>query len=40
MTPSQAVEKGADFIVIGRPVTQASSPSEVFAKIVDELEKS
>jgi orotidine-5'-phosphate decarboxylase len=40
MTPSQAVEKGADFIVIGRPVTQASSPSKAFAKIVNELEKS
>ncbi len=40
MTPSQAVHKGADFIVIGRPVTQAPSPSEAFAKIIDELEKS
>jgi orotidine-5'-phosphate decarboxylase len=39
MTPAQAVHKGADFIVIGRPVTQASSPSEAFARIVDELEK-
>lgn len=39
MTPSQAIEKGANFIVIGRPVTQASSPSEAFARIVDELEK-
>jgi len=39
MTPSQAVHKGADFIVIGRPVTQASSPSEAFARIIDELEK-
>lgn len=40
MTPSQAVQKGADFIVIGRPVTQAQSPSEAFARIIDELEKS
>lgn len=39
MTPSQAVHKGADFIVIGRPVTQAPSPSEAFAKIINELEK-
>lgn len=40
MTPSQAVQKGADYIVIGRPVTKASSPSEAFVKIIDELEKS
>jgi len=39
MTPSQALRKGADFIVIGRPVTQAPSPPEALASIIDELEK-
>lgn len=37
MTPAMAVAKGTDFLVIGRPITQASSPAEAFAKIVREL---
>jgi orotidine-5'-phosphate decarboxylase len=38
MTPALAVEKGADYLVIGRPITQASSPREAFEKITEELE--
>ena len=37
MTPAEAVAKGSDYLVVGRPVTQASSPQEAFQKIVDEL---
>lgn len=38
MTPSSAVAKGSDYLVIGRPITQAASPAEAFAAIVRELE--
>jgi orotidine-5'-phosphate decarboxylase len=37
MTPALAVEKGSDYLVVGRPITQAASPREAFQKIVDEL---
>jgi orotidine-5'-phosphate decarboxylase len=37
MTPAEAVEKGADYMVIGRPITGASSPQEAFLKILEEL---
>ena len=37
LTPAQAVQKGADYLVIGRPITQASSPHDAFLKIVDEI---
>lgn len=37
MTPSQAVEKGADYLVIGRPIIAASSPQAAFEKIRQEL---
>jgi orotidine-5'-phosphate decarboxylase len=37
MTPAEAVGKGSDYLVVGRPVTQAPSPREAFRKIVEEL---
>jgi orotidine-5'-phosphate decarboxylase len=37
MTPALAVEKGSDYLVVGRPITQAASPREAFDKIVAEL---
>ncbi len=37
MTPAEAVARGSDYLVVGRPVTQAASPREAFQKIVDEL---
>ncbi len=40
MTPAEAVAKGADYLVIGRPVTGAPSPRDAFALIVRELEQS
>ena len=38
MTPAEARLKGADYLVIGRPITQAVSPAEAFARVVEELE--
>ncbi|MFB2839132.1 orotidine-5'-phosphate decarboxylase [Floridanema evergladense] len=36
-TPSQAIQAGADYLVIGRPITAATNPQESWAKINDEL---
>ncbi len=33
MTPVDAITSGADYLVIGRPITQASNPSEVLNEI-------
>ncbi len=40
MTPAEAVLRGADYMVIGRPVTGAPSPRDAFALIVRELAQS
>jgi orotidine-5'-phosphate decarboxylase len=37
MTPAEAVGRGSDYLVVGRPVTRASSPREAFRKIVEEM---
>jgi orotidine-5'-phosphate decarboxylase len=37
MTPRQAIEAGADYIGIGRPITKHPNPREATAKILDEL---
>jgi orotidine-5'-phosphate decarboxylase len=37
MTPRDAVEQGADYLVIGRPITQASDPAVAARSIVEEL---
>ena len=37
MTPALAVAKGSDYLVIGRPITQAPSPAAAFEAIVAEL---
>lgn len=37
MTPKQALQQGADYLVIGRPITQAENPSQAWAKIVEEI---
>ena len=36
-TPAEAMADGADFLVVGRPVTQAANPTAALAGIVKEL---
>jgi orotidine-5'-phosphate decarboxylase len=40
MTPAEAVAKGADYLVIGRPVTGAPDPREAFLRVVEEIRQS
>ena len=37
MTPRDALQNGADYLVIGRPITGHRDPREALAKILDEL---
>lgn len=37
MTPKEAINKGADYLVIGRPITDAAQPGAAAKKIKDEL---
>ncbi|MBA0922653.1 MAG: orotidine-5'-phosphate decarboxylase [Nitrosospira sp.] len=39
-TPRQAIESGADYIVIGRPITQAADPLMVLWQVSDEIRRS
>jgi orotidine-5'-phosphate decarboxylase len=38
MTPAQAIRAGADYIVVGRPITSAQDPVESAAQILEEME--
>jgi orotidine-5'-phosphate decarboxylase len=38
MTPRQAIDAGADYLVIGRPITAHPNPCEAVAKILEEIE--
>jgi orotidine-5'-phosphate decarboxylase len=38
LTPRQAVDAGADYLVIGRPITAAEDPKIAVQRIVEELE--
>lgn len=37
MTPAQAKAAGVDYMVIGRPITQAADPIEALMQIEEEL---
>ncbi|WP_354634732.1 orotidine-5'-phosphate decarboxylase [Planktothricoides raciborskii] len=37
MTPADAIKSGADYLVIGRPITAAEDPVAAFARICEEL---
>lgn len=37
MTPGEAIRAGADYLVIGRPITKASDPVEATKRIIDEI---
>lgn len=39
MTPSRAIEAGVDYLVVGRPVLEASDPRAAADEIVTEIEK-
>lgn len=38
MTPAAAIKAGADYLVIGRPITASEDPVAAFARICEELE--
>jgi len=37
MTPREAIDAGADYIVVGRPITSAADPRSAAQKIVEEM---
>ncbi len=37
VTPGDAVRGGADYLVVGRPITQAADPADAAGRIVDEM---
>lgn len=37
-TPAQAIEFGADYLVVGRPILNATNPREAAQKIIDEVD--
>ena len=37
MTPAEAIDAGADYIVVGRPITAANKPREAARKILQEI---
>lgn len=36
-TPAEAVSEGADYIVVGRPITASADPAEAAARILEEI---
>ena len=39
MTPGEAIDAGADYIVVGRPITAADNPSDAARAILQEIDK-
>ncbi len=38
-TPAEAIKKGADFLVVGRPILQSPDPAQTTLKILEELKR-
>jgi orotidine-5'-phosphate decarboxylase len=38
-TPTQAMKSGSDYIVVGRPITQAKSPTDAAKRLIEEMEQ-
>ena len=39
VTPAEAIKRGGDFLVIGRPITQSMDPANSIRKIIGEIER-
>ncbi|AWB45340.1 orotidine-5'-phosphate decarboxylase [Paenibacillus sp. CAA11] len=39
LTPSQAMEQGTDYMVVGRPITAAKNPREALVEILEEMKQ-
>jgi len=37
LTPKEAIQNGADYLVIGRPITSAHSPKDIVLQIIQEI---
>jgi orotidine-5'-phosphate decarboxylase len=39
LTPADAIRRGSDLIVVGRPIAQAPDPGEAARKVLDEIDE-
>ncbi|MCH7936931.1 MAG: orotidine-5'-phosphate decarboxylase [Proteobacteria bacterium] len=39
VTPSEAIKNGADYLVIGRPITETQDPADAARRIADEIDR-
>ena len=37
ITPGDALRRGADYLVVGRPITQADNPRDAASRIAEEM---